>query len=76
MRGIPYIIGVVDGSHVPIIIPKVDFASYYYQWSFFLALLQGVVNSKRLFWDFDFGWARSNHDWSVFQRTEINKKIL
>ena len=31
MKGIPYIIGVVDSSHVPIIAPKIDPASYYSQ---------------------------------------------
>ena len=34
------------------------------------------MDSKCLFWDFDFGWAGSNHDWSVFQKTEIGKKFL
>ena len=76
MRGIPYIIGVVDGSHVLIIASKVDPASYYCRKKFYSTLLQGVVDSKCLFWDFDLGWAGSNHDWSVFQRTEIGKKIL
>ena len=66
VRGIPYIIGVVDGSHVPIIALKIDPALYYCRKGFYSALLQGVVDSKCLFWDFDFGWAGSNHDWSVF----------
>jgi hypothetical protein len=30
MRDIPYIIGTVDGSYVPIIASKIDPASYYY----------------------------------------------
>jgi len=55
--GIPYIISVVDGSHVPIIAPKIDLASYYCRKGFYSTLLQGVVDSKCLFWDFDFGWA-------------------
>ena len=76
LRGIPYIIGVVDSNHVPIIAPKIDPASYYCRKGFYSALLQGIVDSKCLFWDFDFGWAGSNHDWSVFQRTQIGKKFL
>ena len=76
VRDIPYIIGIVNGSHVPIIDPKIDPPSYYCRKYFYSALLQGVVDSKCLFWDFDFGWAGSNHDWSVFQRTEIGKKFL
>jgi hypothetical protein len=62
VRGIPYIIGVVDGNHVPIIAPNIDHASYNSRKGFYSALLQGVVDSKCLFWDFDFGWAGSNHD--------------
>jgi hypothetical protein len=76
VRDIPYIIGAVGGSHVPIIAPNIDPASYYCRKCFYYTLLQGVVDSKCLFWDFDFGWAGSNHDWSVFQRTEIDKKLL
>ena len=76
MRGIPYIIGAVDGSYVPIIAPKIDPASYCCRKCFYSALLQGVVDSKCLFWDFNFGWAGNIHDWSIFQRTEIGKKIL
>ena len=76
MRGIPYIIGVIDGSHVPIIAPKIDLVSYYCRKCFYSALLQGVVDSKCLFWDFDFGWVGSNHDWLMFQKTEIGKKIF
>ncbi|HYP42886.1 MAG TPA: transposase family protein [Candidatus Nitrosocosmicus sp.] len=76
VQGISYVIGAVDGSHIPIIAPKIDPASYYCRKGFYSALLQGVVNSKCLFWDYDFGWAVSNHDWSVFQRTEIGKKFL
>lgn len=38
--------------------------------------LDGLIDSKCLFWDFDFGWTWSSYDWSVFQRTEIGKKFL
>ena len=39
VRGISYIIGVVDGSHVPIIAPKIDPASYYCRKCFYSVLL-------------------------------------
>lgn len=73
MRGLPYIIGVVDDSHVRIIAPKIDPASCYCKEYFYSLLLQGILHSKCFVWDFDFGWTRSNHDWSVIQRTEIGK---
>ena len=62
VRGIPYIIGAVDGSHIPIIAPEVDPGFYYCRKGFYSALLQGIVDCKCLFWDYDFGWAGSNHD--------------
>ena len=53
LKGIPYIIGAVDGSHIPIIAPKVDSGSYYCHKGFYSALLQGIVDCKCLFWDYD-----------------------
>ena len=28
------------------------------------------------FWDYDFGWAGSDHNWSLFQKTKIGKNIM
>ena len=39
LRGIPYIIGAVDGSHIPIIAPEVDPRSYYCCKRFYSTLL-------------------------------------
>jgi hypothetical protein len=39
-------------------------------------LLQGVVNAKCKFWDYDFGCARRNHDWALFQIIEIGKRTM
>ena len=76
VRGIPYIIGAVDGSHIPIIALEVDLGSYYCRKGFYSTLLQGIVDCKCLFWDYDFGWAGSNHDWSLFQRMEVGKRFM
>jgi len=42
LRGLPYVIGVVDGSHIPIISPPIDPTSYYCRKIFYSALPQGV----------------------------------
>ena len=55
LRDIPYIIGAVDGSHIPIIAPPLDPTSYNSRKGFYSALLQGVVDSTCRFWDYDFG---------------------
>ena len=39
VRGMSYIIGAVDGSHIPIIVPRIDHVSYYYCKGLYFALL-------------------------------------
>jgi hypothetical protein len=45
LRGISYIIGAIDGNHIPIIAPSKDPVPYYCRKGFHSALLQGVVNA-------------------------------
>ena len=70
---IPYVVGVVDGSHIPIIAPRLHAADYYNRKGFHSILLQGVVSSKCLFWDFDIGWAGSMHNANLWARTDIGQ---
>jgi hypothetical protein len=58
LHGIPYILGAIDVNHVLVIAPKVDPRSYYYQKGFNSTLIQGVVDAKCNFWDYDYGWGR------------------
>ena len=76
LRGLPYVIGAVDGSHIPIIAPPLDPTSYYCRKGFYSALLQGVVDSTCRFWDYDFGWAGRCHDWTLFKNSDIGKKVM
>ena len=76
LRGLPYVIGAVDGSHIPIIASPIDPTSYYCRKGFYSALLQGVVDSKCKFWDYDFGWAGCCYDWTLFQNLDIGKKVM
>lgn len=59
---IPYVVGTVNGSHIPIIAPRLHAADYYNRKGFHSILLQGVVSSKCFFRDFDIRWAGSMHD--------------
>ena len=71
--GIPYVVGAVDGSHIPIVAPCLHAADYYNRKGFHSILLQGVVSSICLFWDFDIGWAGSMHDTNLWAKTDIGK---
>jgi hypothetical protein len=55
---IPYVVGVVDGSHIPIVAPRLHAADYYNCKGFHSVLLQGVVSSKCFFLGFRhrLGW--------------------
>jgi hypothetical protein len=67
LHNIPYIIGAIDGSHIPVLAPVIGGEDYYCRKSFHSALLQGIIDTNCIFWDYEFGWARSLHDWIIFQ---------
>ena len=73
IHGIPYVVGAVDGSHIPIVAPRLHAADYYNRKGFYSVLLQGVVTSKCLFWDYDIGWAGSMHDANLWGRSDIGQ---
>ncbi len=49
LHGIPYILGVIDGSHIPIVTLKVNPKSYYCQKRFHSTLIQKIVDAKMKF---------------------------
>ena len=73
LQQIPYVVGAVDGSHIPIVAPRLHAPDYYNRKGFHSILLQGVVSAKCLFWDFDIGWAGSMHDANLWSRTAIGQ---
>jgi hypothetical protein len=73
LHGIPYVVGAVDGSHIPVVAPRLHAADYYNRKGFYSVLLQGVVTSKCIFWVFDIGWAGSMHDANLWTRLDIEK---
>ena len=49
LHGIPYVVGAIDGSHIPIIAPEEHDADYYCRKGFHSVLLQAVVDSSVVF---------------------------
>ncbi len=71
MEYIPYVLGTIDRSHIPIIAPLNDLAFYYCRKGFYFAL-----DVKWKLWDYDFGCVGRNHDWALFQKIEIGKMTM
>ena len=76
LHGIPYVVGAIDGSHIPIIAPEHHAADYYYRKIFHSVLLQVVVDHSCCFWDYDIGWCGSIHDYNLFYKSHIGKYCL
>lgn len=76
LHNIPYIIRAIDGSHIPVLAPVIGGEDYYCRKSFHSALLQGIVDTNCIFWDYEFGWAGSLHDWTVFQQTKVGRACM
>ena len=70
---IPYVVGAVDGSHIPIITPRLHAADYYSRKYFHSILLQGVISSKCFFWHFDIGWTGSMQNANLWTRSNIGQ---
>jgi hypothetical protein len=76
LHEIPYIVGAIDGSHIPVSALVIGGEDYYCWKSFHSAILQGIVDVNYKFWDFEFGWIGSLHDWFVFQVTKVGKAFM
>ncbi len=75
LHEISYILDAIDGSHTPIVAPKVDPKSYHCRKGFYSKLIQRIVDAMCNFWDHDYGWARSIHDWTNFQKNRCRKPM-
>jgi len=49
--------------------------SYCRKW-FHFTLLQGLIDTKCVFWNYEFGWASSMHNWTIFQLTKVVKMSI
>ena len=69
----PQCVGVIDGSHIPIVSPKYYPADYYNRKGWHSVLLQGTVNHLGQFIDINVGWPGRVHDARVFSNSNIFK---
>ena len=76
MHKIPYIIGAIDGSYIFVLAPIIGGEDYYCRKSFHSTILQEIVGSDCMFWDYEFEWASGLHDWAVFQVTKIRRTCI
>lgn len=74
IKGIPHVVGAVDGSHIPIIGPTQQAPDYFNRKGFHSILLQVVVDAQCAIWDYDVGWAGSMHDWSLFHQSDLGQR--
>jgi hypothetical protein len=51
---ISHIIDAIDGLHIPVLVPIINEKKCYCQSSFHLVLLQSIVDTKCLFWGYEF----------------------
>ena len=70
----PMCAGAIDGTHIPIIAPLVDQASYVNWKGYHSIVMQAVEHSKYLFQDIVVGWLGSVHDTQIFSNSGLYKK--
>lgn len=73
--GFPQCGGAVDGSHIPISAPKYFHTDYHNRKGWYSIILQGLVDFKYRFLDFDIGWPGKCHDSWVFQHSSLRQKL-
>lgn len=69
------IVGIIDGSHIPIKAPKQNPASYVNRKGYHSVILQGVCNWKKKFIHCYCGEVGSMHDARVFRRSDFSHLI-
>ncbi|MCO5569863.1 hypothetical protein L7F22_023577 [Adiantum nelumboides] len=72
-RGIPFVVGAIDGFHIPIIAPRDNHVDYFNRKGFHSILLQLTIAANCSIWNYDVGWAGSGHDSLNFSRSDIGQ---
>lgn len=72
--GFPQCVGVVDGTHIPVMSPVECPADYYNCKGFHSIIMQGTVNHLGHFIDIYLGWPGGVHDAKVFVNSTLYKR--
>ena len=73
--GFPKCVGVVDETHIPIVLP-VECPADYYNWKrWHSIIMQGTVNHLGHFIDIYVGWPGRVHDARVFVNSSLYKRV-
>jgi DDE superfamily endonuclease len=76
-RGIPGVIGAVDGSHLPIeLVNRKHNSDFFNRKKFHSIVLQAVVNDKYLFTDLYIGWPGSVSDARVWRNSPLFHRAI
>ena len=67
----PQVVGALDGSHIPIKVPKEDPNEYVNRKRFYSIVLQGVADANGKFLPMSTGYAGSIHDACVLQMSSL-----
>ena len=76
LKGLPGIIGLIDGCHIPIPKPKNDPESYMNRKKFSSIILQGICDHELLFTNINVGYPGSVHDGRVLRNSLIYQASL
>lgn len=76
LHGISYVIGAIDGLYIPVLALVVGGEDYYCRESFHSTILQFVVGSDCMFWNYKVGWAKSLHIRAVFHVTKLERTYI
>ena len=71
----PQVVGAIDGSHIPIIAPKIDPNDYYNRKQFHSIVLQGVADADGRFIHVSTGYAGRIHDARVLRMSSLVNEV-
>ena len=72
---IPQCAGSIDGTHIPITPPAMNYTDYYNRKGWYSIEAQAVVDHNGLFKDLCIGWPGSVHDARVFSNSMLYSKV-
>ncbi len=71
LRNFPGVVGMIDGSHIPIRMPSVRGVDYYNRKDYYSIVLQAVCREDLRFIDVYCGWPGKVHDARIFRHSPL-----